>query len=126
VKYLPLGIAIAIFLYVLFRTLYLQLWGSRTLGTVVGVRKDDSGDSTIFYPIVKFTTTSGVTVEAECTAGTSGAKDFFHPGRQVEILYSPTNPKVFAIAGYDSTVILYIGLLAAFIGGIFYWVSTRQ
>jgi hypothetical protein len=121
-----IAVAGALFLYWLIRTCYLRLRGKRTLGTVTGVRKDESSDSTVFYPIIKFTTDSGVTIEQESNVGTSGAKDFFHPGRQVEVLYSPTNPELFAIVGYDSEVILLIFLLLAIIGGVCYWGATQQ
>jgi hypothetical protein len=126
VKYIVIGIGIAIFLYALGRTLYLRLRGKRTLGTVTGVRKDESGDGTLFYPTIKFTTDAGVTIEQESNVGTSGAKDFFHLGRQVEIFYSPTNPKLFAIVGYDTEVILLVLLLFAIIGSVLYWASTQQ
>jgi hypothetical protein len=121
-----IAIAGALFFYWLSRTVYLRLRGKRTLGTVTGVRKDESGDGTVFYPIIKFTTDSGVTIEQESNVGTSGAEDFFHPGRQVEVLYSPTNPKLFAIVGYDAAVVLCVMLLLAIIGGICYWGTTQQ
>lgn len=125
-KYIALGVGAGILLYALWRTFYLRLYGRRTLGTVVGVRKDNSDDTMLFYPIVKFTTAAGATLELESNVGTSGAKDFFHPGRQVDILYSPTNPKLFVIVGYDAAVLQAILLLVAFVGGIIYWISTLQ
>jgi hypothetical protein len=126
VNYLVLGIGVAILGYAIFRVYYLRLYGRRTLGTIVGLRKDDSGDGTVYYPIVKFTTDAGITIELESGLGTSEANDFFRIGQQVDILYAPKRPKMFSIVGYDSDVLLGVLLIAAFVGGVFYWISTVQ
>jgi hypothetical protein len=126
VKYIAIGIGVSILVYALFRIFYLRLYGSRTLGTIVGVRKDSSSDSTVFYPIVKFTTDAGVTLELESSFGSSQTNDFFRVGQQVDILYAPKHPKMFSIVGHDSHVLISVVLLLAIIGGVLYWFNTRQ
>ena len=125
-NYIALGVVAAIFLYTLFRALRLRLYGARTTGTVTGLRRDDSGENSVFHPIVRFTTRTGDSVEVESGFGTSGSDDFFYIGREVDILYLPHNPRVFAIVGYESETILYMMLGAAFVGGVFYWITTQQ
>jgi hypothetical protein len=126
VKYVALGVVATIFFYTLFRALRLRLYGARTTGTVTGLRRDDSGDGPVFHPLVRFTTHTGVSVEVESGFGMSNGVDFFYVGRQVDILYLPRNPRVFTIVGYESETILYLMLGAAFVGGVFYWISTVQ
>lgn len=125
-NYVILGVVAIIFLTTLFQALRLRLYGVRTTGTVTGLRRDDSGDGTVFHPLVRFTTRKGVSIEVESGFGTSVGEDYFYIGRQVDILYLPRNPKVFAIVGYESETILYLMLGAAFVIGIFYWISTLQ
>lgn len=120
-EFLLAGAFIALFLYAAYQVLYLHLRGMRAVGTIVELRRDDSGDGVVYHPKVKFTTHTGTTIIAESTFGTQGAGTFYQIGEEVEIRYSASKPTFFAIVGYDVAAILMLLLFAAGICAIIYW-----
>jgi hypothetical protein len=120
-EFLLAGAFIAMFLYAAYRVLYLHLRGKRTIGTIVELRRDDSGDGVVFHPKVKFTTNTGTTIIAESTFGTPEAGTFYRVGEEVEIRYSASKPTFFAIVGYDVAAVLMLLLFAAGTCAILYW-----
>lgn len=62
----------------------------RTRGLVVGLRASSSGDGTVYYPTIRFTTLYGQQVEAETPYGSSPPPA--RPGQEVPVLYDPATP----------------------------------
>ena len=87
----------------------------RTRGMVVRLRASRSGDGTVYYPTIRFTTTYGQQVEAETTHGSNPPPAL--PGEEVPVLYDPAKPtriRVDSLAGSGTllgVVFLAIGIV---------------
>ena len=113
----------ALFSWFAYRLAYLQLRGIRTSGTIVELVRDDTGDGTTFSPVVAYTTKQGVEIVAKSFFGTPETGRFFRVGEKVDVLYSVRNPRHFAIAGYDVSALVLLGLLVAGVTGMIYYYS---
>lgn len=103
---------------------------SSATGTVTDVKTRTStshtGDGprlrTYRYPVVRFQTHDGRTVEFESETGTSG---FSHkPGEQVEVLYDPLKPeqariKTFMMLWFAPLIFSVLGLFLFVFGSLF-------
>jgi hypothetical protein len=59
-------------------------------GTVIDLSEDSTSDGTVYYPVVRFTTAEGRTVEFRSSTGSSSAPDV---GDRVEVLYDSDDPQ---------------------------------
>lgn len=58
-------------------------------GTVQSLRPERIDRSTVYFPVITFTTAAGVAVTAESKSSRSGA---YKVGQKISILYDPNNP----------------------------------
>ena len=121
--YAAMAVVWGLFGWFAYRLSYLQLRGLRTTGTVVELVRDDTGDGLTFSPVVAYTTNQGVEMVAKSFYGTPEAGSFFRVGQQVDILYAAHNPRHFAIAGYDVSALVLLGLFAAGLTGLICYCS---
>jgi hypothetical protein len=113
VEYVVTGAFVAIFVWAAYRALHLHLRGLRTTGTIIDIVEDKTSDGPVFSLVVRFTTSSGTTVEAKSHFGTEGVESYYRIGERVTIMYSAKNPQVFAIEGYDIAGVFLLFLMAA-------------
>jgi hypothetical protein len=59
-------------------------------GTVIDLSEDSTSDGTVYYPVVRFTTAEGRTVEFRSSTGSSSPPDV---GDRVEVLYDSDDPQ---------------------------------
>ncbi|GAA4386241.1 DUF3592 domain-containing protein [Hymenobacter koreensis] len=109
--YLIGSILLGIWGWIAWRILYLRLKGRSTVGTVVKLIKDDTGDGTVYFPVIAFDTAEGLHIEAKSVHGTEEAGGYFCIGDKVNVIYSPNNPQLFAIKGYDSAALVFLTIL---------------
>ena len=70
----------------------------RTTGTVIDLSEDfSSDDGTVYYPVVRFTTAEGRTVEFRSSTGSSPPPDV---GDRVEVLYDSDDPQDAQLSGF--------------------------
>jgi Protein of unknown function (DUF3592) len=69
----------------------------RATGTVIDLSSSLSEGSFTYYPIVRFTTAEGRTVEFQSPSGSSSPPDV---GDRVEVLYDPDNPRDAQLSGF--------------------------
>lgn len=117
-RYILAGLLTLPFGWLVFRLLYLHVFGIHTTGAVVELLRNVSteGQDT-FTPVVAFTTAQGESIVVKSALGTQEARDYFRIGGQVDIRYSAHNPRFFAIGGYDVSLLLVVGLLTAGVVG---------
>ena len=120
-EYVVTGAFVAFFLWVAGRRLYLRWRGCRTTGTITSIVLDKASDGSVYNLVVQFTTATGATIEAQSFFGFENVNTYYRIGERVSILYSPKNPRVFAIEGDDGAGVFVAFLVAAGAGGIFYW-----
>lgn len=70
----------------------------RTTGTVIELSSEFSDGDEVFYPIVRFTTAEGRSVEFESSSGSSPPSESV--GDQVDVLYDPDDPEDAQISGF--------------------------
>ncbi|QJX46891.1 DUF3592 domain-containing protein [Hymenobacter taeanensis] len=119
--YIGTGVFVALFVWLAYRLTYLQLHGIRTVGTIVEIIRSDSGDGTVYYLMVAFTTIQGKSVRAKSLYGAEEVGDYFRVGEKVDILYSAKRPEVFAIQGFDVSGLFLLFLMTAFVVAVSYW-----
>ncbi|MHC0062451.1 DUF3592 domain-containing protein [Nostoc sp. UIC 10890] len=95
-------------------------------GTIIDLVQRSSTDnkgrySYVYYPVVKFTTSSGETTVFEANSGSNPPE--FTKGQQVEILYSPEKPNSATINSWLSLwflpiMFISLGSIFALVGGI--------
>src|SRR5690348_2513745 len=90
-------------------------------GSVASLRSERIDRSTVYFPVITFTTAAGVVVRSESKSSRSGA---YTVGQKVSILYDPNNPNSLeinaawsrwffvAIAVFFAVVLFAIGLAA--------------
>jgi hypothetical protein len=67
-------------------------------GTVIDLSEDfSSDDGTVYYPVVRFTTAEGRTVEFRSSTGSSSPPDV---GDRVEVLYDSDDPQDAKLSGF--------------------------
>lgn len=94
----------------------------KIIALVERLSTDSDGDSSfVYYPVVRFTTNAGEPTVFEANAGSNPPA--FTLGQQVEVLYSPQNPKEARIDSWLElwlfpTIFTSIGLIFVLIGGI--------
>ena len=69
----------------------------RATGTVIDLSVDFSSDGTVYYPVVRFTTAEGRTVEFRSSSGSSSQPDV---GDRVDVLYDPDDPQDAQLSGF--------------------------
>jgi Protein of unknown function (DUF3592) len=88
----------------------------RTTGTVIDLsRKTDSEGEVAYYPVVRFTTAEGRTVEFVSSSGSSPASK--SEGDRVEVLYDPDDPRDAKLSGFFDLWLFPLAFGA--LGGIF-------
>ena len=97
--------------------------GLRTTGILIDLVADEASEGPVFNPVVRFTTSSGVTIEAKSIFGAEGVTSYYRIGQRVPVRYLAEKPWVFAIEGYDTAGVFLLFLLAAGAVAFFYWVS---
>jgi hypothetical protein len=112
---------LSLFLWAAHRLLYLHVRGLRTTGILIDLVADEASEGPVFNPVVRFTTSSGVTLEVKSSFGVEGVNSYYRIGQQVPVRYLAKKPWVFAIEGYDSAGVFLLFLLAAGVGALFYW-----
>lgn len=92
-----------------------QVTGVRVRGVVVDWREVTEGDANVvYYPIVRFTTIEGV-VRAEETRGSAPGR-YARAGREVSVVYRPSDPAQVSIAEYGS--MSRMGSVVWIVGGV--------
>lgn len=119
--YLVAGVFLLLFAWAAGRWIYLHWWGERATGVIIKLLRDDSGETTMYTPMVEFTTRQGVTVIAESIFGTSEAGTYYRIGQRVDIRYAPRKPTCCAISGYEAASVLYLFLAAVFVLAVLGW-----
>lgn len=122
--YVVTGAFVAFFLWAAYRVLYLHLRGLRTTGIITDIAadvEDKESDGPAFHLVVRFTTSTGETIEAKSGFGAAGVNTYYRIGEQVSVRYSAKNPQLFAVEGYDVTGVFILFLLAAGACAVFYW-----
>jgi hypothetical protein len=66
-------------------------------GTVIDLSEDFTSDGTVYYPVVRFTTAAGRTVEFGSSSGSSSPPDV---GDRVEVLYDLDDPQDAKLSGF--------------------------
>lgn len=84
----------------------------RTRGLVVGLRASRSGNGTVYYPTIRFTTLYGRQVEAETGYGSNPPPA--RPGEEVPVLYDPDRPTRIRIDSVMGNGMLLGGVFLAF------------
>jgi hypothetical protein len=111
--YLVGGAFVALFVWVVARSLYLRWWGMATTGNIVAFEIDTTSEGLDMYtPVVAFTTHEGLGVEAKSMYGTPTAHTDFRVGQTVALRYAARKPTCFAIEGYEASVVLTTFLIA--------------
>jgi hypothetical protein len=102
---------------------------SHAVGTVVqlSVDRNDNG-STVYYPIVAFTTARGDSVTVRSKVGSNPPS--WRVGDAVDVLYDPADPQGARLAGFfhlhiGSFVFGILGLVFGAIGGIWLYLVRR-
>ena len=91
-------------------------------GTVVALRLSRSSDSSAYYPVVRYATADGRTIEFVSSAGSNPPS--YSEGEKVQVLFQPANPRHAKINGFFSLwggPLIFGGLGAVFLaigGGI--------
>jgi hypothetical protein len=97
----------------------------RTQGVVQSIRAERLDRTTVYFPVIRFTTTAGAAVTAESKTSHSGV---YQIGQSIRILYDPKNPNnleidafwsrwiVVGIAAFFALVLLGIGAAAMVAG----------
>ncbi|MFF4776862.1 DUF3592 domain-containing protein [Microtetraspora fusca] len=80
----------------------------RAQGHVVGLRRSDSSDGVVFYPIVRFATAYGQPVEAESRFGSNPPSA--RPGQTVTVMYDPADPRRIRIDNLTGSGVLLGGI----------------
>jgi len=70
----------------------------QAIGVVQSLRAETLQRSTIYFPVIQFTTTSGVVVTAESKTSRSGLS----VGQKIQVLYDPNDPKNLEINSFWS------------------------
>jgi hypothetical protein len=70
----------------------------QAIGVVQSLRPETLQRSTIYFPVIQFTTTSGETVTAESKTSRSG----LFVGQKIQVLYDPNDPKNLEINSFWS------------------------
>jgi hypothetical protein len=123
VKYIVPAAFVGLFLWAAYRVLRLHVRGLRTTGILIDLVADEASEGPVFNPVVRFTTSSGVTMKVKSSFGTEGAASYYRIGQRVPVRYLAEKPEVFAIEGYDTAGVFLLFLLAAGAGALFYWGS---
>jgi len=123
VKYIVPAAFIGLFLWAAYRVLHLHVRGLRTTGTLIDLVADEASEGPVFNPVVRFTTSSGVTMAVKSSFGAEGATSYYRIGQRVPVRYLAKRPWVFIMEGYDSAGVFLLFLLAVGVGALFYWGS---
>jgi hypothetical protein len=70
----------------------------QAIGVVQSLRAETLQRSTIYFPVIQFTTTSGVVVTTESKTSRSG----LFVGQKIQVLYDPNDPKNLEINSFWS------------------------
>ena len=70
----------------------------RAAGTVIELRSEVSDGDEVFYPVVRFTTAEGRSVEFVSSSGSSPPSESV--GDEVEVLYDPDDPNDAQLSGF--------------------------
>jgi hypothetical protein len=115
--FLVLGVVFLVVAVVTFvLTLRFVAGAERVTGTVTDVsRETDSEGEVLFYPVVRFTTAEGRTLEFRSSTGSSSPPQ---PGDRVEVLYDPDDPQDARLSGFFDVWLLpivfgFIGVVAS-------------
>jgi Protein of unknown function (DUF3592) len=88
----------------------------RADGTVVALdRVEDEDDADLYYPVVKFTTADGRTIEFRSSSGSSPPSH--SEGDSVEVLYDPDDPQDARLSGFMD--LWFAPLVCAALGTVF-------
>ncbi|MGI4832032.1 MAG: DUF3592 domain-containing protein [Janthinobacterium lividum] len=98
------------------RTLLRQT-GILTEGVVVRLEEDNDPESSVLYPVIRFTTLNGEVVIMRYNFGSQPSA--YQLGQQVQLLYDPLAPREFVIgAGSTDWETLVFGLVGAGLLGV--------
>ncbi|MEV0975074.1 DUF3592 domain-containing protein [Microtetraspora glauca] len=92
----------------------------RAQGQVVGLRRSESSEGYVYYPILRFTTVYGQVVQAESDVGSDPPSA--RQGQHVAIMYDPADPARLRIDNLTDSgtllagIFLGVGLLLLFSG----------
>lgn len=117
-----LGIGLLVGAALICRSTYLFLEEAiKTEGTVVKLVRHRSNDSTIYRPVIQFTSQNEQVIEFTASVGSNPPS--YSEGEKVEVLYHPENPKNAKINGlfslWGASVILGV------LGGAFFAIGSR-
>ena len=86
----PLGVLAVVWAVLAYRSERRFLGKALTAtGTVQSLRPERIDRSTVYFPVINFTTAAGTAVTAESKSSHSGA---YRVGQKISILYDPANP----------------------------------
>jgi len=101
-------------------TLRFVAGAERATGTVIDLsRETDSEGAVVFYPILRFTTAEGRTLEFRSSTGSSFPPQ---PGDRVEVLYDPDDPQDARLSGFFD--VWGLPIVLGFLGTVFTAVSV--
>ena len=86
----PLGVLAVVWAVLAYRSERRFLGKALTaMGTVQGLRPERIDRTTVYFPLITFTTAAGAAVTAESKSSHSGA---YRIGQKISVLYDPANP----------------------------------
>lgn len=92
-----------------------QVTGVRVRGVVVDWREVQDGETNVvYYPIVRFTTVEGIVRAAETRGSAPGR--YARAGREVSVVYRPSDPAQVSIAEFGS--LSRLGSVGWIVGGV--------
>ena len=81
--YVVTGVFVALFAGAAARVLYLHWRGLRTTGTIVASVRDEASAGPVSSLVVRFTTATGVLIEAQSAFGAESVNSYHRIGKQV-------------------------------------------
>lgn len=98
--FLVIGVVLLVVCPIFFvRTLQFVAGAERVTGTVIDLSRESDSEGTVtFYPVVRFTTADGRTVEFVSSSGSSPPSESV--GDRVEVLYDPDDPQDARLTGF--------------------------
>ncbi len=98
--------------------------GIKVEGIIKDLETTDFDDRGVRYPVVRFSTRDGVTIEGKNNIGVIFGN--FKKGQMVEVCYNPKNPNEFIISSFSSLIFSYVGVILGIVAIIVGVVKIRS